>query len=82
MNITFSSQTNSELFKTIVRLVEHICEKHGTRNEHEVINLIQQEWGVRLIRDGRYDGGNATVTLWTAHFASEKAYVWFLLRWS
>jgi hypothetical protein len=78
MNIEFSKSTHPTMFQAVVRVVEYICDKHKTRNEVEVINLIQQEFGVRLIRKN----GNAPTTEWVAHFTSEKACTMFMLRWS
>lgn len=78
MNIEFSKTTNPTLFQAFVRVIENICEKHQTRNEQEVISLIQQEFGVRLIR--KY--GNTPTTEWIAHFVDDKMYTWFLLRWA
>jgi hypothetical protein len=77
MNIEFSKSTNPTMFQAFVRVVNYICDKHQTRNEVEVINLIQQEFGVRLIRKN----GNAPTTEWVAHFASEGTCTMFMLRW-
>lgn len=75
MNIEFSKETNPNLFEAFVRVIDYICHKHQTCNEKEVINLIQQEFAVRLIRKGE-------TTEWVAHFANEKACTLFMLRWS
>jgi hypothetical protein len=77
MNIEFSKSTNPTMFQAVVRVVEYICDKHQTRNEQEVISLVQQEFGVRLIRKD----GNTPTTVWIAHFASEQAFTMFMLRW-
>ncbi len=78
MNIEFSKSTHPTMFQAVVRVVEYICNKHQTRNEREVISLIQQEFGVRLIRKD----GNTPTTVWIAHFASEKVCTMFMLRWT
>ena len=78
MNIEFSKSTHPTMFQAIVRVVEYICDKYQTRNEQEVISLIQQEFGVRLIRKD----GNTPTTEWIAHFVDDKVYTWFLLRWA
>lgn len=80
MNIEFSKSTNPTLFQAFVNAIEYVCENHQTRNQGEVINIIQQELGVRLIRHERGEGD--TATKWTAHFVDDKVYVWFLLRWA
>jgi hypothetical protein len=77
MNIEFSKSTHPTMFQAVVRVVNYICDKHQTRNEQEVIGLIQQEFGVRLIRKNE----NTPTTEWIAHFASEKACTMFMLRW-
>jgi hypothetical protein len=77
MNIGFSKEINPTIFQAVVRAVEYICDKHQTRNEVEVISLIQQEFGVRLIRKNR----TTTTTEWIAHFASEEVCTMFILRW-
>ena len=78
MNIEFSKSTHPTMFQAVVRVVEYICNKHQTRNEREVISLIQQEFGVRLIRKD----GTTPTTVWIAHFASEKVCTMFMLRWT
>ena len=78
MNIEFSKSTHPTLFQAVVQVVNYICDKHKTRNEVEVINLIQQEFGVRLIRKD----GTTPTTVWIAHFASEGAFTMFMLRWA
>lgn len=78
MNIEFSKSTNPTMFQAVVRVVEYICDKYQTRNEREVISLIQQEFGVRLIRKN----GTTPTTEWIAHFANEKACTMFMLRWA
>jgi hypothetical protein len=78
MNIEFSKETDPKLFQAVVRVVEYICDKYQTRNEEEVIGLIQQDFGVRLMRKD----GTIPTTIWIAHFASEKACTMFMLRWS
>jgi hypothetical protein len=68
MNIEFSTTTNPRVFEAFVRVITFIVEKYGTSNSREIINLIQQDYGVRLItRDNS--------PLFTAHFANERAYV-------
>ena len=78
MKIEFSKETHPTLFRAIVRVVEHICKKYQTRNEREVINLIQQEFGVRLI----CKDGTLPTTVWIAHFANERVCTMFMLRWA
>jgi len=77
MNIEFSKSTNPTMFQAVVRAIEYICDHHQTRNEGEVISLIQQEFGVRLIRKDE----NTPTTVWIAHFASEGTCTMFMLRW-
>jgi hypothetical protein len=77
MNIEFSKSTHPTLFQAVVRAIEYICDNHQTRNEVEVINLTQQELGVRLIRKD----GNTPTSVWIAHFASERDFTMFMLRW-
>lgn len=75
MTVEFSSTQNTGVFQAFVRVIEFMVKKYGTSNSREIINLIQQDYGIRLItRDNS--------SLYTAHFANERAYVWFLLRWS
>jgi hypothetical protein len=78
MNIEFSTETNPTLFLAFVRVIDHICDKHQTRNETEVLELIQQELGVKLIRKD----STSKTTKWIAHFADEKAHTLFILRWA
>ncbi len=82
MNIKFSKWTHPTLFQALVRVAEHVSNKHQTRNEKEVLNLIQQECGVRFIRNENYDPDYNTTTKWIAHFAGEKAYTMFMVKWT
>jgi hypothetical protein len=75
MNVEFSSTQNISVFQAFVYVVDVVRKKYHTRDPREIINLIQQDYGVRLInRDNS--------TLYTAHFASEQEYTLFLLRWA
>jgi hypothetical protein len=78
MNIEFSKSTHPTMFQAVVRAIEYICDNHQTRNEREVLNLTQQELGVRLIRKD----GTTPTTVWIAHFASEEVCTMFMLRWA
>jgi hypothetical protein len=82
MNIEFTKASNPAMYEAFARVINHICDKHQTQNEREVLNLIQQEFQVRLMRkpNGLYATEYIT-TEYIAHFANEQACTMFMLRW-
>ncbi len=78
MKIVFSKSTHPLVFQSFVNAIKYIKEKDQTNNRADIINLIEKEFGIKLIQKDRHENQ----TKWAAHFPNKQEYMLFLLRWS
>jgi hypothetical protein len=80
MNVAFSKNSNSVLFKAFLNILADTVIKCGRYETEIIIEYIQAEYDIRLSYNQNELFKDSTVI--TAQFSDENAFTMFILRWS